>query len=481
MTSILQTLNDRVVPAVALENVDVSWSATLDRSATFGFWLALKRALSAALPKLSAAGALMQRLGFVLVALLCFVLAAPQFANDKEGLAAIVGLAFFLHVAGGLLNGPEKFRASAVDALVILFLFANIIAAGASHYLVPSMSGLSKLLVFVISYFLFVGVLQQSPDKRIPIILAMLTMGGLLVSLYGLYQYKIGVAPLATWEDPTVEEKATRIYSTLGNPNLLAGYLVPLIPVSFCLSMVVSVRRGWTRFLVVPLLAVTGIIAAATFLTGSRGGYIGIIAALGALFAIALAWLWREKVRARVPLIICAVLLPLAAVAILHFKLPSVEHRFLSIFAGSQHSSNAYRMNVWRSSWHMFQDNWWCGVGPGNKTFRLAYGLYMRSGFDALGTYCVPLEVAVESGIPGLLSFSWLVLACCARAHRRFWGNSSAARRWLAAGAMAALIGMMFHGLVDTVFYRPQVQLIFWLMVAVLVAMPASNSQDAAQ
>lgn len=41
----------------------------------------------------------------------------------------------------------------------------------------------------------------------------------------------------------------------------------------------------------------------------------------------------------------------------------------------------------------MFKDNWWIGVGPGNTAFRLAYGLYMKSGFDALGTYCVPLEV----------------------------------------------------------------------------------------
>ena len=156
------------------------------------------------------------------------------------------------------------------------------------------------------------------------------------------------------------------------------------------------------------------------------------------------------------------------------------EHRFLSIFQGSQHTSNAYRLNVWRASWQMFLDNWWIGIGAGNKTFRLAYGLYMRSGFDALGTYCVPLEIAVESGLPGLLAFAWLLLSVAARAHCRFWSEGSFTTRWLALGAILAITGRIGHGLVDTVFYRPQVQFIFWLMLALIVALPVKTRQTPA-
>jgi putative inorganic carbon (HCO3(-)) transporter len=141
------------------------------------------------------------------------------------------------------------------------------------------------------------------------------------------------------------------------------------------------------------------------------------------------------------------------------------------MFAGREHSSNSYRFNVWISSWQMFLDNWWFGIGPGNSTFRLAYGLYMRSGFDALGTYCVPLEVAVEAGVIGLATFGWLLVTVMARAHQCFWSSGDAQVRWLAAAAAAAIAGMMLHGLVDTVFYRPQVQFVFWLMVASVVAL----------
>jgi len=34
--------------------------------------------------------------------------------------------------------------------------------------------------------------------------------------------------------------------------------------------------------------------------------------------------------------------------------------------------------------------------------------------------------------------------------------------------AVLSIIGVMVHGLVDTVFFRPQVQLVFWLMCAIL-------------
>lgn len=33
---------------------------------------------------------------------------------------------------------------------------------------------------------------------------------------------------------------------------------------------------------------------------------------------------------------------------------------------------------------------------------------------------------------------------------------------------IAALVGMLVHGLVDIVWYRPQVQLLWWLVIAII-------------
>jgi putative inorganic carbon (HCO3(-)) transporter len=119
----------------------------------------------------------------------------------------------------------------------------------------------------------------------------------------------------------------------------------------------------------------------------------------------------------------------------------------------------------------MFLDSWWIGVGPGNQAFRLAYGLYMISGFDALGTYCVPLEILVECGIGGLLVFALIVLAAMSRAHLMFWQAKEASEKIMSLGLSAAIFGMMVHGLVDTVFYRPQVQFIFWIVLASIICL----------
>lgn len=471
MNSLIKTMNDRLVPVLSLDAADSRWDRTVHRSLLASIWFKVKETLATKLSGWAKFGTLCQVLSYLAVALLFAIVAAPQFASDKEILAVLVMAAFGLRMFGAICAGRETYMPTAVDMVVLAFLGANIIATGASHYLADSIKGLAKLVVYICAYFLFVGVLQHSTKSRLFTIWAALTAGGTLVALYGLYQYKIGVAPLATWEDPNVEDKATRIYSTLNNPNLLAGYLLPLVPVSFGLSMASVCARGWwKRFLALPFLATTAVIAAATVLTGSRGGYFGLAGVAFVLGAAGVFWVWRAYPKLRPAVVVLAILMPIVAAVVIHL-MPSVEHRIVSMFAGREHSSNSYRFNVWISSWHMFLDNWWFGVGPGNSTFRLAYGLYMLSGFDALGTYCVPLEVAVESGVLGLSAFAWLLVSLMARAHQCFWSAAADPQvRWLALAAAAAIVGMMLHGLVDTVFYRPQVQFIFWLMVASVVA-----------
>jgi putative inorganic carbon (HCO3(-)) transporter len=288
-----------------------------------------------------------------------------------------------------------------------------------------------------------------------------------LIAIYGLYQYKIGVPPLATWEDPNIENPATRIYSTFGNPNLLAGYLVPLVPLAMSLALATIASRKWLIALF-PLLAAC-LMSLAIILTGSRGGYLGLLAGMCALFAGFASFIWARRPTLKPFVLAFLLFFSLSVFLAIHF-VPSFEQRIISIFAGREHSSNSFRLNVWLSSLAMLKDNWWFGIGVGNEAFRLAYGLYMTSGFDALGTYCVPLEIAVETGLLGLVVFALLVVTALARAHLNFWNTERTAwQRCLIAGAAFGLIGLMVHGLVDTVFYRPQVHFIFWLLIALMI------------
>ncbi len=460
---------------MTLEKFDQSYKETLEGSLFAGRLLAVWASLTAKFgqSKLALDGKLgryLQGASFLFFLLLFALLGLPQFASDKEGLA-LVSLVSLILFGLGRLTGGQGRPIRAADTLVLGYFAANVIAAFASHYLPESIKGLSKIAIYILSYFLFTASLQGSRKRLVAVLISAL-FTGLLVSLYGLYQYKIGVEPLATWEDPTVESKGTRIFSTLGNPNLLAGYLIPLVPLAFSLaaaSLTLKSKLKWPAALVA--LGVGSVLALATVLTGSRGGYLALGAMAGVVALALIAYLFMQRPKLVLPSFICFVIVALAGAAALHFLAPSFEARLLSIFAGSEHSSNAYRMKVWEASLSMFKDNWWFGVGPGNTAFRLAYGLYMTSGFDALGTYCVPLEVGVECGIIGLIFFMALLASAFASAHCVFWRRGDTLGNILALGLAAALVGLMIQGLVDTVFYRPQVHFIFWLVIAALAVL----------
>jgi putative inorganic carbon (HCO3(-)) transporter len=112
------------------------------------------------------------------------------------------------------------------------------------------------------------------------------------------------------------------------------------------------------------------------------------------------------------------------------------------------------------------------GIGPGNNAFNKIYPLYMRPRYSALSAYSVILEIAVETGIIGLTCFLWLLVVTL----RQGWLQLQRLRElrntqglWLMA-AIATIVGMLAHGSVDTVWYRPQVNTLWWLMMAMIAS-----------
>ena len=478
------------LPAVA--ELDDAWNSLARQSNVLNQSSRASALLTSGCSNLAGAktiGNFLKTISVGLSVILFICLALPQFTNDKQGLAIILVAAFIFWFGGKLMSGSKTVKGNFVDPLIILFFCINILSTCSSHYLAASFHGLLKLFVYVLAYFLLSSQLRDNPRRQFLFVGVLLVCGALL-SLDGLYQYKIGVAPLATWEDPTIENQATRIYATFNNPNLFAGYLVPLIMLAASFIFACWQQNKWIVSLVPILL--TGLLTVALVLTGSRGGYLGMTVGFTAMIILGVITLWQQNEKMRPFLLVLLVVMPVIAFAALH-RLPGFEQRITSIFAGREHSSNSFRLNVWLSSLSMFKDNWLIGVGVGNQAFRLAYGLYMRSGFDALSrTRLVRLQAADDflifprqlrrdDIVFGLMTFGVMIISLFYRAHLTFWtiGSNLAStsyiyRKWLTAGAAIAMLALLAHGLVDTVFFRPQVEFIFFLSVAIIIG----NSSD---
>ena len=299
------------------------------------------------------------------------------------------------------------------------------------------------------------------------VLITVYLLSAVFVTVYGIRQLLFGAEALATWNDPTSSSAdAIRVYSYLGNPNLLAGYLLPAIPLGIG---AVLTWKGRVPKILAGVITLLNLVC--LYGTGSRGGWIGAAISIFVLGILLLYWilprlprLWQASV---FPIFMGTIV---AVIALGLLLSSSFRDRALSIFAGREDSSNNFRINVWHSVMDMIRDRPILGIGPGNAAFNQVYPLYQRPNYSALGAYSIYLELMVEVGLVGFTIFFWFLLTLVNRSFSVIQSLRSQSDH-SAIGLMstlAAMVAMLTHGLVDTVWYRPEVATVWWLMVAVV-------------
>lgn len=91
----------------------------------------------------------------------------------------------------------------------------------------------------------------------------------------------------------------------------------------------------------------------------------------------------------------------------------------------------------------------------------------MKTGFDALSAYNIFLEIAVESGIFALITFLGFLISLLKKSITKIIKSQNIHQVIFLSVAVLSISALMIHGFVDTVFFRPQIQFIFWTMVAI--------------
>ena len=383
----------------------------------------------------------------------------------RGGLSLVIAAVALLWLLWSLCSPPEEI--GAISGWLLLILGIAVLTTGFSPVPMAAAKGLLKLLSYLSVYALIRKLLACNPswwDR----LLAGLLSGGLLSSVLALRQLYASTEELARWADPnSISTGTIRIYGPLGNPNLLAGYLLPLLPVA---AVALLRWKGIGSRMFAGTTLILGV--AATVWTYSRGGWIGMLVGLATLMLLLILrttrhWppIWRRLLPLAV-LLLAAALLTVAAT-----KLEPIRTRVASLLAGRGDSSNNFRINVWLAAIDMIQDRPWLGIGPGNAAFNSVYPLYQQPKFNALSAYSVPLELLVEMGLPGLIAGLGLLWSALQRGLRGLTLPQPAAGAALA--SLAAITGLLTQGITDTIFFRPEVQLIGWFCLATLAAQPS--------
>lgn len=404
-----------------------------------------------------------EELSAVLVSLV-FALAPFVSNNTLVAILLVACAGFWL-----LLTLSDETDTGLTPIHLVLLLYWGIatVATALSPVKAAAFTGWAKLTLYLLLFALTARIVR-SPRIRSWLITLYLHVA-LIVSIYGIRQKFFGVKALATWNDPTSTlAQETRVFSYLGNPNLLADYLIPAVILSLMATFV------WQRR-IPKALAITMFIAncACLYYTGSRGGWIGLVVALAALVVLLRYW-WAEYLprfwRTWLLPIIGGSFVSLLVLGMLFLE--PLRLRVLSIFAGREDSSNNFRINVWLAVIDMIRDRPILGIGPGNTAFNKVYPLYQQPKYTALSAYSIFLEIAVEAGLIGLTCFLWFLIVTFNQGWIQLQRLRKTGNRqgfWLI-GAIATLLGILAHNTVDTVWYRPEINTLWWLMVALIAS-----------
>jgi putative inorganic carbon (HCO3(-)) transporter len=351
--------------------------------------------------------------------------------------------------------------------LVAYFMIVVVSLFGSSLFAL-SLKGFFKTFIYLGFYFSVAQYLRGN-RKQIPWILATIALCCTGEALIGFLQSFVHPDAISTWQDTSglnPEDVLSRVYGTLKplNPNLFGGYLVCGLPAIMGAIFYFGKRKHLKCTLT--SLALTLLCVYTILQTGCRGAYLATMLIFGCVFLISAKFFWQSYKKiyfSVIGAIVGAFVFGMTFVG-------ALRHRFMSIFAMRNDSSNSFRFNVYHSSIEMFKDNWLLGIGVGNKNFREIYGLYMKTGFDALSAYNIFLETAVESGIFALFAFLGFLISMAIKSVKFILNSTNIDEIIFVSTAIVAIFAVMFHGLVDTIYFRPQLQFVFWSYVAIISA-----------
>jgi O-antigen ligase len=352
---------------------------------------------------------------------------------------------------------------SNLDRAVLFFIVAAVVSTFFAEY---RHVALRELRVVVLEPALFYLMLRTGrlDGKALWRIVDLFVLGAVVVALIGLVQYGLGVNVI------TAEQGFRRLRSVYGSPNNAGLYLGRVLPVLVAVALFATARGRRVAYGLATLP-----VGLAVLLSFSKGALIlGVPLSLLALGVLAgRPWSWAS-------------LGTVAAAAIAAVPLLRTP-RFASLL-DTHGGTTFFRLQLWQSSWMMFRDHPWLGVGPDNFLYQYRGRYILPVAWqepDLSHPHNTFLDYGCRLGLCGLVAGFWLQIAFWRLAlplRRLVEGPTGLAgipdRRALALGLMGSMVNFLAHGLVDASYFVIDLAFVFFLTLGVVQWLARSETDE---
>lgn len=406
------------------------------------------------------------------IAAIIFFLPAYLIRFTVAGIpTTLLEVLIYCAVVALLISQPLFLTAQRLKAIVVRYgvpIACILIGSGIGVALAPNLpEALGLLKAYILDPILFFGLIaaalnlgddQRKTDTLVAIIVAL----GISLALSGLF--------IASAYTPDGRAIGIFALDATASPNFLALLLAPLASFAAALVLFSGNRAVQLWGVLGYIVMVVGMAA-----TGSRGGML----AIGLVTAVSLALFLLRRVKKSLRPILqgVAVAVLLAAVILAGWL---ARPNFGSGANQRTTSSNNVRYEIWRTTIvDILPQTALFGVGLGNYQDYFTHITQDRVNFPE---YISPwartphnffLTIWTNLGIIGLIGFIWLIVL--------FYANLRQGKHQYQAliyGLGMAMLAMLLHGMVDAIYWKNDLAVLFWALVGLSHVLQREDSDD---
>ena len=334
-------------------------------------------------------------------------------------------------------SGSPSIR-TPIDWPVIILVLMTAISFWATALPETTYPQVYRLLLGIGFFYAIIN--WTNTKTKLQILILALSLIGLSLAMVGLFSVQWTTTKVPFMPD-WIYDFIPTLVSDIIHRNVMAGTLVVIIPIIIAIPLFDwQDLRGFEKFI---LIASSSVMIGVVILTQSRAGWMALALSMGVLVLLAGKWTKYLFVFAATLGIVIMIY-----VGITPFLNALIESNTIGGFEG--------RLETWSRAIYMIRDYPFTGVGMGSFMM-VADTLYpfTRLGYGTVHhAHNMFMQVAVDLGIPGFISWFAILIIVCALAWQLYRKGRISQNRILSgfgAGFFCSQIAFFAHGILDSV------------------------------